>query len=157
MGTTFQASTSVNVKACKLDADCYPASTANPVYVVATTDAEKKIRCCLSMGYTTAPANSSNLFFDVSALYLAGMNTYYGMPITSTGTYSKICALNYPADLPYIVNILGTKITGSTRSGDTWTVPADQGSWATTQYCDGSATALAVAGTAVAAIATAMY
>lgn len=157
MGATFQANSSTNVKTCTLDADCYPASTANPVFAVATTDAEKKIRCCMSMGYTTAPANSGSIFFDLSALYLAGMNTYYGMPITSTGTYTKVCSLNYPADMPYLVDILGLKITGSSRSGDTWTVPAANGSWASTQYCDGSATALAVAGTAVAAIATSMY
>jgi hypothetical protein len=113
MGATFQASTSTNVKACTLDADCYPASAANPVFAAATTDAEKKIRCCLYMGYTTAAVGSDNIFFDVSALYIGGMQTYYGMPI-STGSYSKICALNYPTGLPYLVDILGVAITGAT-------------------------------------------
>jgi len=154
MGTTFQASTSTQVKACTVDADCYAANAANPVITKATT-AEEKTRCCLSMGYTTAAAGADNIFFDISALYLVGMNTMYGMPLT-TGTYSKICALNYPADLPYLVDILGTKITGATRSGDTWTVPSSDGSWASTQYCDGSAVALTVAG-AAATMAISMY
>jgi hypothetical protein len=108
------------------------------------------------MGYTTKAVGSDNIFFDVSALYIGGMQTYYGMP-TTTGKYSKICALNYPADLPYLVSVIGTKITGSTQSGNKWTVPASFGSWASTQYCDGSAVAITVAGTAVAAIATALY
>ena len=108
------------------------------------------------MGYTTKPVGSSNIFFDVSALYVAGMASYYGMPLT-TGKYSKICVLNYPADLPYLVTSIGTKITGATQSGNKYTVPATSGGWASTQYCDGSAVAITVAGTAVAAIATAIY
>jgi len=85
------------------------------------------------------------------------MYTYYGMPTTTLDSYSKICALNYPADLPYLVDSIGNKITGATRSGNTWTVPDSYDSWASEQYCDGSAVALTVAGSAVAAIATAMY
>jgi len=67
MGATFQASTSIYVKACKLDADCYPASAANPVFAAATTDAEKKVRCCLSMGYVGYPLFFSGVGVDGSA------------------------------------------------------------------------------------------
>ena len=81
---------------------------------------------------------------------------YYGMP-TMVNNYTKICALDYPANLPYLVDTTNVKITGATKSGETWTVPASYGGWASKQYCDGAAVALAVAGTAIVTVSTSMY
>tara|TARA_B110001450_G_C17413567_1_gene396805 strand:+ start:207 stop:587 length:381 start_codon:yes stop_codon:yes gene_type:complete len=125
MGASFTANTSVFVKSCNLDADCYEASST-PIFAAATTDADKKKRCCLSMGYESTPVGTGVTTFlvgDLSAVYVGGMNTYLGMP-KKTGQYTKICALDYPKDLPYIVDLLNNPITGSTQSGNTWTVPA---------------------------------
>ena len=114
------------------------------------------------MGYKTAPTGTEvnmgilgTVYLDT--LYINGMTTLYGMP-SLTGYYSKICAPDYPAQLPIAVDYSGNKITGYTWESDVVTMPATTyNSWASKQYCDGSATTLAVAGAAVAAVAVSMY
>jgi hypothetical protein len=53
----------------------------------------------------------------------------YGMPLR-VGEYTKICAIDYPKDLPYLADKNAAKITGATKSGDVYTVPLYNGSWA---------------------------
>ena len=109
----------------------------------------------MALGYSKAPVENAGVALDASFYFTGGMETFYGMP-KNVGTYTKMCALDYPKDLPYIVDIYGSPITGSTRNFDTWTVPAFYDYWETTQYCDGGATTLA-AGAAIATAAFTMF
>ena len=114
------------------------------------------------MGYETPPTGTSvdmgilgTVYLD--SLYITYMSTNYGMP-SLKGYYTKICAPDYPSQLPIAYDGSGNKITGYTWASDVVTMPATTyNSWASKQYCDGSATTLAVAGAAVAAVAVSMY
>ena len=60
---------------------------------------------------------------NLDMAYISYMTTNWGMPET-TGLYSKICATDYPAQLPIAYDILGDAITGYTWADDIVTMPA---------------------------------
>ena len=108
----------------------------------------------MALGYTQAPQDPFGLNLAPSLFYTGGMESFYGMP-TTVGNFTKFCAIDYPTKMPYIVDIYGAPILGSTREFNTWTVPLAYENWSTTQYCAG-ATSLA-AGAAIATVAFTMY
>ena len=74
---------------CKVDADCYKTLGGLPA---ATTDAEKKDRCCMYFGVTTAPSGTNKADGE---LVLSSLNTSMGVP-TTAGEATKICMPAYP-------------------------------------------------------------
>ena len=150
MGGTYVANTSSFSSQCTKDADCYAAVSSLSV-AAATTDAEKKKRCCQYMGYTTAPDQGTAAQKALGATTQLSLNLNYGLPLAK-GDYTRFCNNDYPATLP-VGKGSNTLITYDTKTGLVQ-YPIDYGKMATTQYCDGGAKALAVAGAV--ALATAI-
>ena len=153
MGVIYQQNSSSSAVTCTKDADCYAASTiyTNGAVSAATTTAEKAKRCCMYFAMTTEPSGTNKTSGDFSAAFL---NLSWGLPL-NTESYTTICNMDYPATIP---------IKGSGNSAAAWdaktnvlTYTSANGGLVTKQYCDGSASALAVAGTAVVAAAVSMY
>ena len=69
----------------------------------------------------------------------------------------KFKSLRHQNWLPFVVDIIGIAITGSTWSDDFATVPFSQEGWSTKQYYDGLVTALAITGNTSAAFDVTMY
>ena len=91
MGSTLTKVTTntAGVIDCTKDADCFATSTVNGgSRTVATTDADKKLRCCMYFELMKEADNTVGK--AVQTLY-----TTYGYPL-GVNKYSKICNYNYP-------------------------------------------------------------
>ena len=125
---------------CTKDADCYAASTVNGgSRTEATTDAVKKLRCC--MYYELVKPSDNDLGKVVIDSY-----TTRGISMKEN-TYTKACNTNYPASFTNFADVgkydsATGKLTGNSTYGNA----------EIKLYCDGGAAALAVASAAVAAI-----
>ena len=113
---------------------------------VATTDAEKKLRCC--QYYELMKEVTSTLGKATLKQYKEG----YGLDL-KLKSYTKICQADYPA-----------AFKGYAKSPSKWdaakhlaTTDPDSGSIEYKTYCDGGAQALAVAAAAAAAITVSLY
>ena len=155
MGVIYQQNSSSSAVTCTKDADCYAASTiySNGAVSAATTTAEKAKRCCMYFGMTTIPSGTSSEMSN-GDLDANLMKLYYGMPL-STGYYTTICNMDYPATIP--IKGYGNSAAAWDAKTNVLTYTSVNGGLVTKQYCDGSASALAVAGTAVVAAAVSMY
>ena len=153
MGVIYQKNTSSSAVTCTKDADCYAASTIynDGAVSAATTTAEKAKRCCMYFGMTTIPSGTGKANGDLSANLLA-LN--WGLPL-NIESYTTICNMDYPTTIP--IKGFGNSAAAWDAKTNLLTYTSANGGMVTKQYCDGSASALAVAGTAVVAAAVSMY
>merc|ERR1719231_1837048 len=108
MGNTFVALANSAGKACTTDSDCYAAFTSSyTTKAIATTDAEKKLRCCQKTIMGKPPSGTNKSVGDAS---LASWKLYSGVSIAKEGDYNLSCNFDYPAYF--------TTLTGMTET--TW-------------------------------------
>ena len=88
---------------------------------------------------------------DLSAGLLA-LN--WGLPL-NIESYTTICNMDYPTTIP--IKGYGNSAAAWDAKTNLLTYTSANGGMVTKQYCDGSASALAVAGTAIVAAAVSMY
>ena len=143
---TFGGTASTDL-ACKVDADCYKALGG---IAAATTDATKKIRCCMYYEVVRAPAGTGKAAGDTELL---AMKTAYGVP-TTAGEATKYCQTDYPT---YIAGVNVSQPTYKNSSSGEFTADSASGDYKVQTYCDGSATALQVAAVVGAAVSISMY
>ena len=128
---------------CAADADCYKALGG---LAAATTDADKKKRCCMFWGVSTAPSGVNQSVGDAEILSLTSA---YGLP-TTAGEATKYCQPDYPTYIANLkVNLKGFIMDSPTnviykKFDDTGELLADRdsGNYEAKTYCDGSASAL---------------
>ena len=131
---------------CKADADCYK---ANGLITLASTDAEKKKRCCMYYEVVTAPSGTNKATGDTELL---AYKTSYGLP-TTAGEATKYCNLDYPTSIAAL-KVLQPSYSASTGE---FTADSASGAYKVKTYCDGSAAALQVAAVVGAAVTISMY
>ena len=133
--------------ACKTDADCYKAF--GDVATAATTDAEKKERCCLYYEIIDPPSGTYKADGEADLLKY---KKYFGVP-TTAGEATKICMPKYPE---FFTALATSNPTFDVKTGEV-TSAADKGQYKVQIYCDGSAAALQVAAVVGAAVSISMY
>ena len=125
---------------CEKDETCYAAAGAK------TTAADKAKMCCLRYGMTEEPTGTPEEI-KAGAAALKFM-TLAGLP-SSTKEYTKYCTDDYAENIKAIA-----KKGEYSDSDSTGTSPKAQGSFKFQVYCDGGATKLAAAATAVITLIT---